>query len=84
MANHVSQYLSVKSISEEGLKVWNEILGRLDRDDTAHDHEKHLGFIFFDSYDDMDRTNMCEQVGAKWAYCTDRDDSDLDELMNNA
>lgn len=78
MANHVSQYLSLKSeLNEKGREVWNQILGRLDNDDTADDHEKHLGFIFFDSYDEMDRTNMCELVGAKWAYCTDRDEDGL-------
>lgn len=78
MANHVSQYLSLRSeLNEKGREVWNQILGRLDRDDTAHDHEKHLGFIFFDSYDEMDRTNMCELVGAKWAYCTDRDETGM-------
>ena len=78
MANHVSQYLSIKSeMNEKGREVWNEILGRLDRDETANDHEKHLGFIFFDSYDEMDREGMCDLVGAKWAYCTDRDESGL-------
>ena len=47
MANHVSQYLSLRSeLNEKGREVWNQILGRLDNDDTANDHEKHLGFIF--------------------------------------
>ena len=78
MANHVSQYLSIKSeLTKEGREVWNKILGRLDRDETANDHEKHLGFIFFDSYDEMDRENMCDLVGAKWAYCTDRDEDGM-------
>ena len=78
MANHVSQYLSIKSeLTKEGREVWNKILGRLDRDETANDHEKHLGFIFFDSYDEMDLSTMCDLVGAKWAYCTDRDESGL-------
>ena len=77
MANHVSQYLSLRSdLNEKGREVWNEIMSRLNRDDTQGG-EKHLGFVFFDSYDEMTRENMCDLIGAKWAYLTDHDESGL-------
>lgn len=77
MANHVSQYLSIRSeLSKEGREMWNNLMARLDRDD-AGDHEKHLGFMFWESYDDMNRENMCDNVGAKWAYRTDHDEGGM-------
>lgn len=76
MANHVSAYLQVQSISEEGQKVWDEyVQGTLDKN-VRDLHEAHLGHFIFDCDEEGEFTNwdfntMCEEIGAKWAYATD-------------
>ena len=82
MANHVSAYLSVVSISEEGQKVWDKfVTGKLDehRKKEESDYaEVHLGHYLFEESDgeftNWDFNEMCEGVGAKWAYATDWDE----------
>jgi len=78
MANHVSAYLSVVSISEEGQKVWDKfVTGKLDelREKEESDYaEVHLMNFIWDNDDDYDRNEMCERIGAKWAYATDWDE----------
>jgi len=78
MANHVSAYLSVVSISEEGQKVWDKfVTGKLDelRKKEESDYaEVHLMNFIWDNDDDYDRNEMCERIGAKWAYATDWDE----------
>ena len=82
MANHVSSHLSVVSISEEGQKVWDKfVTGKLDeqRKKEESDYaEVHLGHYLFEESDgeftNWDFNEMCEGVGAKWAYATDWDE----------
>ena len=79
MANHVDAYLSVQSISEAGQKVWDEyVVGTLDQ--HKGEWETHLGHFIFDADDEGEFTNwdftvMCEEIGAKWAYARDWDES---------
>jgi hypothetical protein len=84
MANHVSAYLSVRNISEEGQKVWDEyVVGTLEKNRTPNDYEVHLGHFLFKcnketgEFIDWDFNQMCEEVGAKWAYATDWDESGM-------
>jgi len=65
MANHVSNFLSVQQISEEGQKVWDEfVVAQLDKD-------PNLAKFIFKSDEDYDRNEMCERIGAKWAFSED-------------
>ena len=84
MANHVSAYLSVHSVSEEGQKVWDEyVVGTLENARTPNDYEVHLGHFLFNcnketgEFTDWDFNTMCEEVGAKWAYATDWDEGGM-------
>lgn len=66
MANHVSNYLSIEGeLNEAGKKVWQEfVLDRLDQDN-------YLTQFAFENEDDYDRGEMCDKIGAKWAYAED-------------
>ena len=81
MANHVNGYLSVRIISEEGQKVWDEyVVGTLEKGKGLNNYEVHLGHFLFKSdetgeFTDWDFNKMCEEVGAKWAFATDWDES---------
>ena len=78
MANHVSGYLSIRTISEEGQKVWDKIVSDLEAKKKEGEYEIHLGhFIFEDIDNDWDFNRMCEEIGAKWAYMTDADESGM-------
>ena len=47
MANHVSGYLSIQQVSEEGQKVWDKIISDLTAKKNPNEYEIHLGnFIF--------------------------------------
>ncbi len=80
MANHVSGYVSLVGASPAAQKVWDEyVVDKLNGHKKEGDWEVHLGHYLFD-YDDGEFTNwdfdtMCEEVGAKWAYATDWDDT---------
>ena len=73
MANHVSGYLSIRTISEEGQKVWDKIVSDLEAKRSEGEYEVHLGNYIFEDFDeDWDFNHrMCEEIGAKWAYATD-------------
>lgn len=78
MANHVSGYISLENASEAGQKVWNEfVLGTIEKHRDGY--ETHLGHFLFEEKDgefvDWDFNKMCDEVGAKWAYATDADES---------
>ena len=77
MANHVDNYIKTNELNEEGQKVWNGIIEKLDKilKEDESTHEAHLGLMFWDDFDaeGFDREGMCEKVGAKWAYATDWD-----------
>jgi len=82
VANHVSGYLSVRNISEEGQKVWDEyVVGTLDKNKGLNEYEVHLGHFLFKSdettgeFTNWDFNEMCEGTGAKWAYATDWEES---------
>ena len=78
MANHVSGYLSVQTISEEGQKVWDKIISDLEAKKDESDYEIHLGHYIFENFDDdWDFNRMCDEIGAKWAYATDMDESGM-------
>ena len=78
MANHVSGYLSIRIISEEGQKVWDKIISDLEAKKKEGDYEIHLGHHIFENFDDdWDFNRMCEEIGAKWAYATDWDESGM-------
>ena len=77
MANHVNGNLRHYGLSEEGPKVWNEyVVAKLD--EHKEKYEVHLGHYLFKEKDgefiDWDFSQMCEEVGAKWAYATDWDE----------
>ena len=48
MANHVDGYLSVVTISEEGQKVWDAMIAKLDKNRDENDYEVHLGHLIFE------------------------------------
>jgi hypothetical protein len=78
MANHVSGYITLENASEEGQKVWDTfVLGTIA--ENRDNYETHLGHFLFEEKDgefvDWDFNRMCEEVGAKWAYATDADES---------
>jgi len=78
MANHVSGSLRHQGLSEEGQKVWDEyVVATLEKHKDKH--EVHLGHYLFDEKDgeftNWDFSRMCEEVGAKWAYAVDWDES---------
>ena len=76
MANHVSGYLSVRQISEEGQKVWDKTISKLEKSKSEGDYEVHLGHLLFEDFEkDWDFHTMCDEIGAKWAYATDYDES---------
>lgn len=78
MANHVSGYLSIRNISEEGQQVWDKIVSDLEAKQKEGEYEIHLGHYVFDDLEkDWDFNTMCEEVGAKWAYATDMDESGM-------
>ena len=78
MANHVSAYLSVRNISEEGQVVWDKIVSDLEAKRNENEYEVHLGHFIFENFDDdWDFNRMCDEIGAKWAYMTDADESGM-------
>ena len=78
MANHVSGYLSIRNISEEGQKVWDKIVSDLQAKQKDGEYEVHLGHYLFEDLDrDWDFNRMCEEIGAKWAYATDMDEDGM-------
>ena len=78
MANHVSGYLSIRTISEEGQKVWDKIVSDLEAKKKTGEYEVHLGHFIFENFDDdWDFNRMCEEIGAKWAFMTDADESGM-------
>ena len=78
MANHVQGYLSIREISEEGQKVWNKICSDLEAKKNTGEYEVHLGHFIFEDFDnDWDFNRMCDEIGAKWAYATDMDESGM-------
>jgi hypothetical protein len=86
MANHVDNYIKVTQISEEGQKVWNDIVAKLERisKDPEGRGEVHLGLMFWDDFDaeGFDRGGMCDKVGAKWAYATDWNAEEGDNFIS--
>ena len=75
MANHVQGYLSVRTISEEGQKVWDKIVADLESHRGEDEYETHLGHFIFEDFDnDWDFNRMCDEIGAKWAYAQDMDE----------
>ena len=88
MANHVSGYLSVREISEEGQKVWDEyVVGTLEKYKGVggREYDVHLGFflaetvnddgdIFMANGEQLTMSEMCDEIGAKWAYAQDWDE----------
>ena len=82
MANHVSACLRTHNISPEGQKVWDKfIVEKLESTKGLGEYEVHLGHYLFNhdettgEFTDWDFNTMCEEVGAKWAYATDWDES---------
>ena len=78
MANHVSGRISIENVSEAGQKVWDEfVVGTIEK--HKDNYETHLGHFLFESKDgdfvDWDFDKMCEEIGAKWAYANDADES---------
>ena len=78
MANHVSGYISLENASEAGQKVWNEfVVGTIEK--HKDNYETHLGHFLFEEKEgefiDWNFDKMCEEVGAKWAYASDVDES---------
>ena len=75
MANHVSGYLSIRTISDEGQLVWEQICNELQAKKNDGEYEIHLGHYIFEDFDnDWDFNRMCDEIGAKWAYATDMDE----------
>lgn len=78
MANHVSGRISLENVSEAGQKVWDEfVVGTIEK--HKDNYETHLGHFLFEEKDgefvDWDFDKMCEEIGAKWAYASDADES---------
>ena len=78
MANHVNGYVSIRTISEEGQQVWDKIVSDLEAKRGEGEYEVHLGHFIFEDFDnDWDFNRMCDEIGAKWAYVTDMDESGM-------
>ena len=45
MANHVNSYICIRQISEEGQKVWNEIVSRIQEFEPLYG-EYHLAHLY--------------------------------------
>lgn len=69
MANHVSSCLRFNKISEEGRAVLNKMFERFDQ--YKQDGRVHLGFTYVDDLENTDQSEMCDRIGAKWAYAED-------------
>ena len=77
MANHVSGHFRHKGLNPAAQKVWDEyVVKKLEKHTDRH--EVHLGHYLFEESDgeftNWDFNEMCEGVGAKWAYATDWDE----------
>ena len=81
MANHVQNSITV-STNEAGQAVWNKLIAILDeaKDPNAGwGMEVSLHNLFEErpNDDELTRDWMCDNVGAKWAYAQDWDESFL-------
>ena len=89
MANHVSGHFRHKGLNPTAQKVWDEyVVGKLDEavkrmserkeEESWRFHEVHLGNYLFEEKDgefvNWDFNQMCEEIGAKWAYATEWDE----------
>ena len=77
MANNVNNYLRVENISEEGQKVWNSFIERIE--DLQINGNGHLTGLFYEADDDgywivPEGVHAGEAVGAKWAFSQDHGD----------
>jgi hypothetical protein len=72
MANHVNSYLYFREINEAGVEILKKLGERFDKFKDGS-HECHLGHVFVDDLDGVDREFMTEKIGAKWAYAQDWD-----------
>ena len=75
MANHVSNCVRVHNISEEGQKVWDSIIERIEELGDF----KHLTGLFYEADEDgywivPEGEEAGDKVGAKWAFPQDWDD----------
>ena len=79
MANHVQCSISANT-NEAGQAVWDKIIEKLDENkspDSPWGMEVSLHVLFEDAPEDLTRDWMCDNVGAKWAYAQDWDESYL-------
>ena len=68
MANNVNSCLQVVEISPEGQKVWDGyVVERLCED-------SNLAYYIANNLETVTMSDMCEQIGAKWAFANDCDD----------
>ncbi len=75
MANNVNNSLAVVQISEEGQKVWDSIIARIE----ALPDNKHLTGLFYEADSDgfwivPEGVYAGDAVGAKWAFPNDYDE----------
>ena len=74
MANHVNNYLDIRTVSEEGRKVWQTFVDRMQNPEQSHFDLRELFFEGIDSdgtFINFDWSVVEEYVGAKWATVED-------------
>ena len=74
MANHVNNYLDIRTVSEEGKKVWQTFVGKMQNPEQSHFDLRELFFDGVDSdgtFINYDWSVVEEYVGAKWATVED-------------
>jgi hypothetical protein len=74
MANHVYTYLKFDNLSPPGTKALQDLYEQWTPLKSSWDREVSVSDIMFGpESEDATYENMCEVVGAKWAYVTDYD-----------
>ena len=74
MANHVNNHIQVEEISEEGQKVWDSFVERIE----ALPDDGHLTGLFYEADKEgywivPEGVHASEAVGAKWAFARELD-----------
>ena len=68
MANNVNSCLQVVKISAKGQEVWNSYVQDVLCEDS------NLAYYIANNLEAVKFNDMCEEIGAKWAFATDFDD----------
>lgn len=77
MANHVTQSVELDS-NEAGQKIWDKFIAVLKENqdpERSWASETSLHVLYEDAPENLTREWMCDNIGAKWAFVEDYDES---------